>query len=285
MPLPIALISLHDQEHRRALLEMRGVPSDLIRNYFPAIDGRAEAFSTHRNQKLLDKLGKRYGRTIQNSELACAQSHQLAALWLARSRFDMMLVLEDDVIPSSADAFEKVMLVALSLRLHARKRAWICHLGPKPNQVNKIWSRKVVFASEESVTNPELHLHCDPEKGLWRAHAYLVSRIAAERVLSQEGDVNSLADDFCLLKNLGLLDEIFYCNPRVFRQDEEIESTIGHAFRRSHHQSLEHCGENNRGGGIGVSQSRPIKRFMASLSYRSRKLAARVLSKVPYRIA
>jgi hypothetical protein len=84
---------------------------------------------------------------------------------------------------------------------------------------------------------------------------------------------------------MGLVDEIFFCNPRVFRQDEQIASTIrGEASKRPNEAAEGPRFDVQTASNAPRGRSLP-KRVIDSLQHRSKVLKARILSKKPYRLA
>ncbi len=224
---PVSLISLSDTADRRTLLLERGIPKIWVANYWPAIDlrtGTAEAV-----EKVADQAAAliHLGRRLTPAEVGCALSHQRAGAWLAGSGYDLMLVLEDDVIPTSPSFSEAVSDVCRLLLNHARQgRSFICHLGARQEQVTKAIRRTVHSRSfDRSRKSTNIYLYADPIRTLWRAHAYLISKQAAMNAVDR-GPIFTVADDWCGMRRAGLIDQIFFSEDAVFEQDETIASTV-----------------------------------------------------------
>lgn len=225
---PVFVISLDDQVSRRQDLVRRGVPAPWVHAYFPAIDLRVARTQAVAELADLDAFEAALGRQILSSEIGCAKSHKAVADWLAASQYPMALVLEDDAIPIGDAWFEQLMAVAEALSAHANSgAAFICHLGAPHNQTDAALKRRVVWRDgQPPVGTPQLFLHADPGRSLWRAHAYLISRAAACRRLRQEPRIVTLADDWREKQRRREIDEIFYTWPILIGQDEERPSTI-----------------------------------------------------------
>jgi glycosyl transferase family 25 len=230
--IPVSLISLADKSDRRELLLERGIPKAWVSHFWSATDFRTATPSAV--EKFADQAAalKQLGRHLTPAEVGCAVSHRRAAEWLATSDYDLMLILEDDVIPTSPSFLDVVLGVCLLLLNHAREdHSFICHLGPREEQAAQAISRTVHSrSSDRSRTNPTILLHADPIKTLWRAHAYLISKAAAKRAADRGTAISTVADDWSGKRRTGLIDEIFFCGTAVFSQDELIPSTVDKAF-------------------------------------------------------
>lgn len=226
--IPVSLISLPDQEPRRLLLLRRGIPLSWVENYFQGVDFRALPVANLNEYADIINLEKINKRKVRPGEIGCALAHHSATQSLMQTPFDLMLVLEDDVIPLS-DHFEEQILTLTQrlMPLALRGVAFICHLGAPHQQADHALKRLVINRGRvRTPSQPILYLHSDPDKTLWRAHAYLISRAAIRRAQQIEPKIMTLADDWCERRRMGILDYIFYSRPVVFRQDETIDSTI-----------------------------------------------------------
>lgn len=225
---PVLLISLHDQYERRQDLVKRGIPQAWSTDYFPAHDMRNSCAQELHNVADIAQMQGKSGRSIRPAEVGCSMSHRAAARWLAESDEPMALVLEDDVIPNTEDWITLTNAVSTALSHHARKdAAFICHLGARRGQTAPALKRRVVLRDDQSLAfMPDLFLHIDPNRGLWRAHAYLISAGAAKRANTNEKKIMTLADDWCERRSRGWIDEVFYTGTILFRQDEDRPSTI-----------------------------------------------------------
>lgn len=223
---PVFLISLPDQENRRAVLLERGIPPEWVAASFQAVDKRGADIETLRQTALDEKFVESAGCLPLAGEIGCALSHREVALWLASSTYDLALVLEDDVVPRGLDWQRLSVEAARSLLPHARSgAAFVCLLGARPDQADTALHRSVTWRGSPP-RGVQLFEHVDPERTLWRAHAYLISRGAAKRTRTQERFVTTLADDWGARLRLKLIDELYYTRPVMITQDEVCVSTI-----------------------------------------------------------
>lgn len=226
--LPVAIISLKDQVDRRKKLIERNIPVLWVNHYLEAADFRFASQSQVQDVANTSKIEALIKREVCPSEIGCAFSHQKAHHWLAKSNFDLMLVLEDDVIPEQPNFEVLVAQIAQFFFPTARKGlAFIVHLGAPENQIARALKRKVYSVSSQSSVMPKFFMHSDPDKRLWRAHAYLLSKGAAIKAQKLEPKLVTLADDWNTRREMGILDAVFYSHPKIFSQDEDISSNIG----------------------------------------------------------
>lgn len=260
---PVLLISLPDQQQRREALLARGLPPEWVAAPFPAIDQRGAVVEALRVGALDPTFSIGAGRSLLAGEIGCAMSHRQAALWLAGSRYDLALVLEDDAAPQDSDWLVKSVAVARALLPHAGSgAAFVCLLGARPEQADTALRRAVVWRGS-TPQGPQLFEHIDPGRTLWRAHAYMISRGAAERTRAREVRIATLADDWGARLRLGLIDALFYTRPVLIAQDEEIRSTI------DPHQDRAHALPPQPGG------PSLVKRIARSLAFRTMMARAR----------
>ncbi len=223
---PVLLISLPDQQERRETLLARGLPQEWVASSFPAVDKRGAEVEALRRSALAPAFSASTGRQLMAGEIGCAMSHRQAALWLAASDHELALVLEDDLIPSHPEWRSQCAAMARALLPYARRRAaFVCLLGARPDQADAALHRAVTW-NGPAPNGPQLFEHVDPDRTLWRAHAYLISRGAAERSRDREARIATLADDWGTRLRLGLIDALFYTRPVLIAQDEECGSTI-----------------------------------------------------------
>jgi hypothetical protein len=224
---PVIVISLEDQETRRELMLERGLPEAWVKNYFPAIDMRGvekEQYAADNEELFVVSLGS--NRNFLGAELGCAMSHRQAAAWFAASGHYMALVLEDDVLPQGSDWLSQAIATADALVPYARDgAAFVCLLGARSDQTDAALRRRVTWSGAVP-EGPQLFEHVDPERKLWRAHAYFISRGAAERSRDKETRILTLADDWGARRKLGLIDALFYTQPTLMAQDDDGPSTI-----------------------------------------------------------
>lgn len=226
---PVLLISLADQELRRRDLERRGVPAAWTESYLCATDLREAADQDLPRLADIATLETRLGRAVRPAEIGCALSHRAACRWLSSSGHALALVLEDDIIPATEDWMSQVAATADALTPHAnRGAAFICHLGAPRHQTAQALKRRVTWRDGTAPDGtPDLYLQSDQKRELWRAHAYLISRAAAERSSRQETLIKTLADDWNERRRYGWIDEVFFTKTILIGQDEAGPSTIG----------------------------------------------------------
>lgn len=277
---PVFIISLSDQGLRRQTMVRRGVPNAWVEAFLLASDQRMTHVESLIQTEISEELQMRFGSTLLAAEIGCAMSHREASRWLAKSGHPMALVLEDDIVPSVEGWQERALLTATSLMRHANSgAAFVCHLGARDDQVGNVLSRRVAWHEYRPPEGtPELYLHIDPDRGLWRAHAYLISLAAAQRTSSEETKIRTLADDWGERRRLGLIDELLYTQPVLVGQDQEQESTIDPDGRRRFEVVTQRLDVHNPI----VMAGKLILRSIRSVVFRAKRVAARVNSRKPY---
>ncbi|MCC1498216.1 glycosyltransferase family 25 protein, partial [Alcanivorax sp. 1008] len=284
---PVLLISLEDQSGRRQDLISRGIPESWVHSFFPAVDLRDALEQDIAPIADLVAFEEKFSRRMRAAEVGCAMSHNAVAAWLVSSPFSIGLVLEDDVIPRTPDWLDQVATIADALSPHAQSgAAFICHLGAPSNQVGPALKRRVTWRDGRPPTDmPQIFLHADPASGLWRAHAYLISRAAAERSSTQETPIMTLADDWCERRRRGWLDEIFFTQSALIGQDEDRPSTI----RPSDHNDCikTKTGQDSFLARVGRSLANRnfLKSLYGSLRFRAAMALARFFAKRDYRVS
>jgi hypothetical protein len=219
----VALLSLVDCPERRAALLPRGIPQAWVERYWPGADLRHK--TSERVASFLDVEATRhhYRRDWRHSEVGCALSHRSALLAFLATPARLLLVLEDDVIPTTSDLLPALHRVVEPL-LCARPQALACHLGPRPEHLDPTDLRALRLA--QPGPPPPLRLHQNRNKALWRAHAYLISREAAQRCLNMEPrGLWLLADDWQERRQAGALGLLLVADPPLFQQDDVTPST------------------------------------------------------------
>jgi hypothetical protein len=225
--IPVKIISLKDQLGSRLDLIKNGIPAEWIETYFEATDLRSRTLEALEGEAYIPQIEKKIGRALLPAEIGCAMSHRSASCWLADSKYALALVLEDDVIPQVPDWVEQVTATAAALLTHAeRGAAFICHLGARQNQADAALKQCVKWKRSWPKAAPDLFVFTDPERSLWRSHAYLISHAAALRGCRTESKIQTLADDWCERRRRGLIDEIFFTRPILIGQDESRPSNI-----------------------------------------------------------
>jgi GR25 family glycosyltransferase involved in LPS biosynthesis len=226
--MPIALISLAHEEKRRRILVENGIPASWVENYFQGADFRN---SQHKidNVANINMMQEVKGGEVFPGEIGCALSHKRVAEWLANSSFNLMLVLEDDVIPLPSNFEDQVIQIAESFQPVAKDGlSFIVHLGLPEQMAKNTLARRVYFLSHfQNKERPSIYMYIGSERTIWYAHAYLISKQAAINTLNIEKKLLTLADDWVARRNMGLIDSIFFCYPRLFYQNEQIPSCIG----------------------------------------------------------
>ena len=173
-------------------------------------------------------------------EIGCLLSHRSVTAWFSGcDKASLLVVLEDNVIPSSSDFYDQLYCLVVFLEREAASGgAFVCHLGPREGQWKKSFSRKVAVGEELSGAC-SLYSHCGKEKDIWLAHAYVISKEAALRYSTLSVSGGFLADDWGrVAEQAGIhLLSIF---PGIFSQAEEFSSSIDLGNTRSmtyHHDS------------------------------------------------
>jgi hypothetical protein len=267
--LPVAVISLPDQVERRRLLIERGVPGVWVDPYWSATDLRAATSDQLAPFVDVQAYPQFSFEPLRAAVVGCATSHRLLAHWLAASGFPLLLVLEDDVLPSTADPSNAVLEMANHLWPAAvRGDSFVCHLGTRPEQLDQSLRRPLKH-SAFTRNQRRLWWHIDPRPTIWRAHAYLLSRGAALRTVMNEPRMLSVADDWIRRRNLGLIDRLYLVDPCIFRQDETLTSTLGIPPLPL---------PDPPSGSL-------FQRGAASLRYRSRKVLAQILHQRPFELS
>lgn len=229
---PLAIISLPEAETRRDALIVDGFPADWVVNYWPATDMRSAEQADLEELDMYRRIKQKYGRVILPGEIGCLLSHMAAIKWFyEESAADFLVVFEDDILPTRPDFVGKLSeLVTFFSKSELKEKAFICHLGPRPTQWKSSFSRKIfsaVFADSEMA----IYQHIDNQRGLWRAHAYIVSREAAARYSSHSYSVDFLADDWLKIKKKLAIDLLFVA-PRIFSQNTTFGSMIDEQGQR-----------------------------------------------------
>jgi GR25 family glycosyltransferase involved in LPS biosynthesis len=223
---PVAIISLSDAKARRATLIERGFTPELVNGFWSACDMRGLADSELQPYSQYHDIKKLYGRPPVSAELGCFFSHSAIIKWLSeQDTISQIIVFEDDVVPEAFSNFEKLTgLVNALAEVADSGKSFICHLGPRPAQWELAFTRKI---SKNSANVPGLDLFdfVDKKARLWRAHAYIMSKGAADRYTQIVNQTGFLADDWHFIADQ-TMSRLIIANPPLFTQDEEVESTI-----------------------------------------------------------
>lgn len=267
--LPVAVISLSDQGHRRRLLIERGLPAGWLEPYWSATDLRTADVDELARFVDVQAYPKFSGEFLRAAVVGCATSHRRLAQWLAATDFPLLLVLEDDVVLSVADPSSAVLAIASQLWPAAlRGDSFVCHLGTRPEQLDQSLRRPLKTSASWGV-DQRLWLHIDPRPTVWRAHAYLLSRGAAQRTVKRESRMLTVADDWIRRRDLGLIDRLYLTDPGIFRQDDYLTSTLGIPPAPLPVQPTGNW----------------LHRVAASLRFRSRKLVAQLHHQRPFQLS
>nr|WP_290701609.1 glycosyltransferase family 25 protein [Halomonas sp. UBA3074] len=224
--IPVAIISLEDAQRRRSTLIERGFPSDLVNGFWPACDMRDLPGTELQSYKEYHDIKRIYGRPPVSAELGCLFSHSAIIKWLAKQDvISSVIIFEDDVVPEELNGFEKLIKLAEGLSDFAKLgKPFICHLGPRPEQWKFAFTRRIhkelSFNYEQDLFN-----FVDAEAKLWRAHAYIISKGAAEEYVKVAERTGFLADDWQFIVKQ-TKSKLIFVNPPLFTQDEQVESTI-----------------------------------------------------------
>jgi glycosyl transferase family 25 len=219
----VAVLSLDDCPERRAALLQRALPPAWVEHYWPAADLRHQPAEQASRFLSAEPNRLRYRRPWRSSEVGCALSHRSALLAFLATPARLLLVLEDDVIPTCTALLPALRQVVMPL-LEARPQALFCHLGPRPEHLDPADLRALRLAQPGQL--PPLRLHQNRNRPLWRAHAYLISREAARRCLALEPDgLQLLADDWQARRQAGALGRLLVAAPALFVQDDDAPST------------------------------------------------------------
>lgn len=224
---PVAIISLADAEGRRKTLIDRGFSPELVNGFWPACDMRGVPDSDLRSYSQYNDIKQRYARPPVSAELGCLLSHRAIVKWLSEQDVvSQVIVFEDDVLPATYSSFENLCDLSDSLSKYANAgNPFICHLGPRPEQWKSAIARKVTTTSCSGFSGVDLFELVDKKAGLWRAHAYIISKDAADRYTKYINGAGFLADDWQFIVNK-TMSKMILVSPSLFTQDEDVESTI-----------------------------------------------------------
>lgn len=262
--IPVAIISLEVAQSRRSTLIDRGFLSDLVNGFWPACDMRGLPDSELQSYKEYSDVKRIYGRPPVPAEIGCLFSHSAIIKWLSeQSTVSSIIVFEDDVIPAELNVFEKLTELAEDLSGAARAgKPFICHLGPRPEQWKLAYTRNV-HKDFSHTCGLDLHDFVDVKARLWRAHAYIISKAAADRYTEVFKKTGFLADDWKFIMEQ-TRSKLIFVNPPLFIQDEEVESTIDPEKARDAYDSSKALSSNRRRNGL-TGTLRVIKRGAKSV--------------------
>lgn len=251
---PMAIISLPDATRRRAALIERGMPADFVHAFWPARDMRDVPDAELQSCSQYRDIKTRYARRPVSAELGCMFSHGAIIKWLSeQDEASLAVLFEDDVVPASLRSLEALKNLAEALLEPARSGApFICHLGPRAEQWSSAFTRRVA-TSGSMIPGLGLMELVDRKAGLWRAHAYIISRGAAERYVDLMRRSGFLADDWRFITDQ-TRSRMLFVNPPLFTQDDAAGSTIDPGNTRVTLNSERDAG--NDGGSRPLAESR-----------------------------
>lgn len=223
---PVAIISLADAKGRRATLLERGFMPELVNGFWPACDMRGLLDPELQSYRQYHDIIKLYGRAPVPAEIGCFFSHSAIVQWLSeQDKVSQVIVFEDDVVSASFSNFSKLVNLANSLSKLARSgQPFICHLGPRPEQWKSAFTRRI-SRGYSKVPGVDLFYFADRKARLWRAHAYIISKGAADRYTKLINRTGFLADDWHFIAGQ-TMSKMIFTNPPLFIQDGNVESTI-----------------------------------------------------------
>jgi GR25 family glycosyltransferase involved in LPS biosynthesis len=224
---PVAIISLSDARGRRNTLRKRGFSPELVNNFWPACDMRVVADAELRNYSQYNDIKAIYNRSPIPAELGCLFSHSQIIRWLSEQDIvSQVVIFEDDVIPTTRKSLEVLCKLTEFLEPFARDdKPYVCHLGPRPDQWRSVFTRKIVKKNGFSVSDIDLYELVDKKSSIWRAHAYVISKKAADRYVEMFSKTGFLADDWRLIADR-TGSKMILAAPPLFTQDEDVVSTI-----------------------------------------------------------
>jgi hypothetical protein len=223
------MISLPDQEHRRDFCLERGFPNDWVTDYWPATDLRGAERAAASALADIPAMEAAQGRAVTAAEVGCAASHRAVAEWLLRSGHDLVLVFEDDAVPLATDFQQTVRETAGLLAIHAAKgAAFVCHLGARPEQLRDALARPVasVWEAPQQRARPFVFTatragRCGAPMPTFFRGLRRSGRCAAKPRFPRWPTTGASSGGW------GSSTNSCSANPRIFAQDEVVESTIG----------------------------------------------------------
>lgn len=230
---PVAIISLSDAVKRRETLIDRGFSPELVNNFWPACDMRGLADSELQRYGQYKDIQNIYSRPPLPAELGCFLSHSEIVRWLSEQDIvSQVVVFEDDAIPETSRSLDLLSALTDFWEPFAKDgNPFICHLGPRPDQLRSAFIRKIAKRKAFGVREIDLFELVDSKTKLWRAHAYIISKEAAKHYVELVNKTGFLADDWHFIAS-GSKSKMFIVTPRLFAQDEDAVSTIDPGNKR-----------------------------------------------------
>ncbi|PHR99334.1 MAG: hypothetical protein COA68_08915 [Oceanobacter sp.] len=231
--IPVAIISLGDAGERRQTLIDRGFLPELVNNFWPACDMRGLADSELQNYDQYNDIQEIYNRPPVPAELGCFFSHSEIIRWLSeQDMVSQVVIFEDDVIPATRKSLEVLSELTDFFGVYAKDgNPYICHLGPRLDQWRSAFTRRVINGNDCAIHGNDLFELVDRKTKLWRAHAYIISKEAANRYVELANKTGFLADDWRFISD-GSRSKVVTVIPPLFTQDEDVVSTIDPGNKR-----------------------------------------------------
>ncbi|WP_299938831.1 glycosyltransferase family 25 protein [uncultured Pelagimonas sp.] len=277
---PVSLISLLSQTDRRDLLRDRGIPKSWVDGHFHAVDMRGTPLEDARSLINAEQYQANCGHLPGSTAIGCSLSHRNVAQKLAQSSDDLMLVLEDDLVPATPDVLSHLENIAA--RLHpfaAAGGSFVAHLGIDDAYTFTTTRRRVVSRSNRpQSTGPQLFQCLDVPPWQYLAHAYFISKAAAEQMTVLNTPLTVMCDWWHQRQKLGHFDHFFYCDPILFTQDPTLDSSL-----QQDRLIFEAAGGGNKQADHPPRHRRTLsQRVIASAAFRARMLPQQMKRTVPF---
>lgn len=197
---PAAMLSLSVSTERRARQLLGGMPADLVEGYWPSTDLRTASKTALTEYADAEAFSRNIGRPPLPAEIGCAVSHRKAAAHLLAAGAPLMVLFEDDGQPVEPEAWEVLRGILSRLQAPAREGlSFLCHLGVPPRQRPRNINR--ILKPGKALQGHRWRLRdAGPAPKIWRAHAYVLSRAAAEGIVKTQSPVVTVADDFAFFQ-------------------------------------------------------------------------------------
>lgn len=192
------VINLKTSENRRIYMENLLSPyKDILDVCFvEAVDGRILTDKQLSSIWNLKGSYKTYGRFLKKGEIGCALSHKKCYREMLKSREDVALILEDDVV-FQCDNVNEIILSTTDFLLHTEQAAIVLLSG-------SYW-----FTKKVNMDNESYHLAIVREA--MGSMSYMINRKAAEKMV-QSDDI-FVADDWYNFRKQGI--DIYAVNPHI----------------------------------------------------------------------
>ena len=192
------VINLKTSENRRIYMENLLSPyKDILDVCFvEAVDGRILTDKQLSSIWNLKGSYKTYGRFLRKGEIGCALSHKKCYREMLKSREDVALILEDDVV-FQCDNVNEIILSTTDFLLHTEQATIVLLSG-------SYW-----FTEKVNIDNEYYHLAIVREA--MGAMSYMINRKAAEKMV--QSDNIFFADDWYNFRKQGIA--IYAVNPHI----------------------------------------------------------------------